>query len=80
MMVVEKLHNTLVFLGDVECDRLEVLQLAAQELSAVTFQIVFDTARYWGRNHIVYAAPHDTPPKLVTLISSLEVDTVIPLF
>ena len=42
MMAAEKLHNTLVFLGDVECDRLEVLQLAAQEVSAVTFQIVFD--------------------------------------
>ncbi|HUX90887.1 MAG TPA: RNA 2',3'-cyclic phosphodiesterase [Gallionellaceae bacterium] len=68
----DKLHNTLVFLGDVEPDRLEALQLAAQEVSAAEFQIVFDVARYWGHNHIVYAAPGSVPPKLGQLLSKLE--------
>jgi len=43
-----KLHNTLVFLGDVGIERLEALQLAAQEVSGAAFQVVFDSARYWG--------------------------------
>ena len=36
----EKLHNTLVFLGEVETARLEALQLAAQEVSGSAFQLV----------------------------------------
>jgi len=68
----EKLHNTLVFLGDVEFERLETLQLAAQEVSGTGFELVFDLARYWGHNHIVYAAPGSVPPELARLVSSLE--------
>ena len=67
-----KLHNTLVFLGDVGIERLEALQLAAQEVSGAAFQVVFDSARYWGHNHIVYAAPGSVPPKLAQLVSDLE--------
>ena len=67
----ETLHNTLVFLGDVEQSRLEALQLAALEISAVCFELYFDEARYWGHNHIVYAAPIYVP-QLVQLVSALE--------
>lgn len=67
-----KLHNTLVFLGDVEFERLEALQLAAQEASGAAFELVFDLARYWGHNHIVYAAPASVPQKLAQLVESLE--------
>jgi len=68
----ENLHNTLVFLGDVQPDHLEALQLAAQEVSGTAFQLVFDTARYWGHNHIVYAAPGSVPKRLAQLVSDLE--------
>ena len=68
----DKLHNTLLFLGDVEIGRLEALQLAAQEVSGAAFQLVFDIARYWGHNHIVYAAPGCVPPKLAQLVSNLQ--------
>lgn len=67
-----KLHNTLVFLGDVQPERLEAMQLAAQEVSGEDFQLVFDVARYWGHNHIVYAAPAQVPPQLARLLSDLE--------
>jgi len=69
---VGKLHNTLVFLGDVEFERLEALLLAAQEARCTAFQLSFDMARYWGHNHIVYAAPSRVPPKLLQLASALE--------
>jgi 2'-5' RNA ligase len=68
----ENLHNTLVFIGHVEQSRLEALQLAAQEVSAVGFELCFDGARYWGHNHIVYAAPSHVPLHLVQLVAALE--------
>ncbi len=68
----ETLHNTLVFIGDVELARLEALQLAAQEVSGQTFELCFDAARYWAHNHIVYAAPGEMPLQLAQLVSVLE--------
>lgn len=68
----DRLHNTLVFLGEVVDKRLELLQLAAQEVRGAAFQLVFDTAKYWGHNHIVYAAPGSVPPKLALLVNDLE--------
>lgn len=72
MTPADKLHNTLVFLGEVQPERLEALQLAAQEVSGAAFQLVFDVARYWGHNHIVYAAPGSLPKKLGQLVNDLE--------
>lgn len=66
------LHTTLVFIGDVEHSRLEALNLAAQEVSGQTFELCFDAARYWGHNHIVYAAPGESPQQLVLLAGGLE--------
>lgn len=68
----ETLHNTLVFLGEIGMFRLEALQLAAQEMSGESFELCFDTARYWGHNHIVYAAPSLLPQQLAQLVGTLE--------
>lgn len=76
----ENLHNTLVFIGHVEQSRLEALQLAAQEVSAEGFELCFDGARYWGHNHIVYAAPSHVPPHLVQLVGALEQHLTIHRF
>jgi len=71
-MRADTLHATLVFLGDVGLHRLEALQLAAQEVNGESFDLALDTARYWGHNHIVYAAPNTVPPQLVQLVHDLE--------
>jgi 2'-5' RNA ligase len=68
----ETLHNTLVFIGDVEQSRLQALRLVALEVSAACFELCFDEARYWGHNHIVYAAPSHVPQHLAQLVSALE--------
>jgi RNA 2',3'-cyclic 3'-phosphodiesterase len=68
----ETLHNTLVFIGDVEQSRLEALRLAAQEVSGKAFELHFDVAHYWGHNHIVYAAPGEMPQQLAQLADTLE--------
>ena len=68
----ETLHNTLVFIGNVEQARLEALQLAAQEVSGKTLELCFDEVRYWEHNRIVYAAPGEVPQRLMQLVGSLE--------
>lgn len=71
-MPVANLHNSLVFLGDVALERLEALQLAAQEVQCAKFRIAFDIAHYWGHNQIVYAAPGTVPSPLTQLVKALE--------
>lgn len=71
-MLSEMLHNTLVFIGNVEQARLEALQLAAQEVIGKPFELCFDAAHYWKHNHIVYAAPGEIPQGLAQLVGALE--------
>lgn len=72
VMRPETLHATLVFLGEVAVARLEALVLAAQEVEFHSFEMILDTARYWGHNHIMYAAADRVPPPLLELVTELE--------
>lgn len=72
IMRADTLHTTLLFLGDVVLHRLEALQLAAQEAEGGSCELAFDVARYWGHNHIVFAAPLDVPPQPAQLVQTLE--------
>lgn len=72
VMRPETLHATLLFIGEVEVDRLEALKLAVEEISATRFELCFDEARYWQHNHIIYAAPRFVPPALQQLVGMLE--------
>jgi 2'-5' RNA ligase len=71
-MRANTLHATLVFLGVVAEHRLEALQLAAQETCFQRFELELAAARYWGHNHIVYAAPDGVPTQLAQLVNDLE--------
>lgn len=68
----DTLHNTLVFVGNIEVFRLEPLCLAAQEAGGEAFQLQFDEACYWKHNHIVFASPSRTPKQLGKLVRRLE--------
>lgn len=72
----DTLHATLVFLGEVEVARLEALQLAASEVASDRFVLTLDEARYWGHNHILYAAPCVVPQQLVQLVRELELHLI----
>ncbi|MCX7192922.1 MAG: RNA 2',3'-cyclic phosphodiesterase [Proteobacteria bacterium] len=72
VMRADTLHATLVFIGEIEAARLEALKLAAAEVVAGCFDLCFDEARYWGHNHILYAAPNVVPQQLVQLVRELE--------
>lgn len=71
-MRADTLHSTLLFLGEIDPARLESLLLAAQEVGGRPFSVEFDVARYWGHNHIAYAAPQQVPAALVELERELE--------
>lgn len=71
-MRADTLHCTLVFLGEVAEHRLEALQLAAQEVPFKPFALAWNSAHYWGHNHIVYAGTDGVPPELIALVSSLQ--------
>ncbi len=68
----DTLHNTLVFIGNVEPYRLAALKLAAQEAGGEAFRLLFAEARYWRHNRIVYAAPGSVAPPLAHLAHNLE--------
>jgi 2'-5' RNA ligase len=72
VMRAETLHATVVFLGEVGESRLEALRLAAQEAKFQPFELRLTKARYWGHNHIVYAAPETVPLQLAELVGGLE--------
>jgi 2'-5' RNA ligase len=68
----ETLHATLAFIGEVDSAKLGTLQLAAREVATEDFMLCFDEVRYWGHNHIIYAAPSHSPQKLAQLVDALE--------
>jgi len=68
----DTVHNTLVFLGNIEAHRLEALSLAAQEADGGAFELQFDEACYWKHNHIVFASPSRVPKQLEKLVHRLE--------
>ena len=79
-MSSETLHSTLVFIGEIESSRLEALQLAAQEVNGESFELCFDTAHYWGHNHIVYASSKHLPQQLAQLANTLAQRLILHRF
>lgn len=68
----DTLHNTLVFLGNIEMHRLEALQLATQEVAGKAFKLQLNEACFWKHNHIVFASPIRVPKQLERLVHGLE--------
>ncbi|WP_025041108.1 RNA 2',3'-cyclic phosphodiesterase [Nitrosospira briensis] len=71
----ENIHLTLLFVGKVYPDRLEVLRDVADSIKQSVlpaFDLVIDEVRYWKHNHIVYAAPSKVPQELVKLEGALR--------
>ncbi len=49
----ENLHMTLAFLGDVEAERLEALNSAAERVSAPSFELPLDQIEHWRRPQVL---------------------------
>ena len=68
----DNLHQTLVFIGNIEADRQPAIEAAASAIAANSFELDFGTLGYWRHNRIVWAAPLSTPPALAELVTALE--------
>jgi 2'-5' RNA ligase len=72
---LQNIHLTLVFLGDVDLDRLPALGHVADEIrgsGAGAFDFRIDVIGYWKHNHILYLAPREVPRELAYLESRLR--------
>ncbi|MGH8727137.1 MAG: RNA 2',3'-cyclic phosphodiesterase [Burkholderiales bacterium] len=69
---LESLHLTLIFLGDVEVDRLDALNSIARKMEVDRFELAFDAPEYWRHNRIVHATSVETPEALKNLVAVLE--------
>jgi 2'-5' RNA ligase len=68
----DKLHLTLVFLGNVERERISQLVSLAKQPRIPRFELEFGVMGYWRHNRIVWAAPVAIPPALSELVAALE--------
>ncbi|MGH6631463.1 MAG: RNA 2',3'-cyclic phosphodiesterase, partial [Burkholderiales bacterium] len=66
------IHLTLVFLGNVERDRLPHLQTLAAGITSPRFELSVDRVEYWRRNRIVWAGVTRCPEALLALVERLE--------
>lgn len=72
VMLGGNLHATLVFLGNVDVDRLDEVYAAANSLKFDPFHLVWNQICCWKHNHIVHAAAEYTPEPLALLVRQLE--------
>lgn len=69
---VETIHLTLVFLGDVEPERIDNLRVLAGGVRAPAFAFNLTRLGWWAHNRIAWAAPDETPEELVLLTDALR--------
>lgn len=66
------IHLTLVFLGNVERERLPRLEEIAVATSAPPFDLNVDRVEYWRHNRIIWAGVEQCPEALAGLVARLE--------
>jgi 2'-5' RNA ligase len=67
---VEKIHLTLVFLGD--ADERKAIE-AGRGVAGRAHELPIEQASYWRHNQIVWAGPRETPAPLTALVEALQV-------
>lgn len=71
----ENIHLTLVFLGNVDSARVEVLCRVADGIrgfEARAFDFAIEEIHYWKHNRVIYAAPRNIPAELTDLVCVLK--------
>ncbi|SOD42521.1 RNA 2',3'-cyclic phosphodiesterase [Nitrosovibrio sp. Nv4] len=71
----ENIHLTLVFVGEVEIDKLEILCRVAKEIrdsGARAFDLVVEKICYWKHKGIVYGEIGRIPQELMSLVTALQ--------
>lgn len=68
----QDLHLTLVFVGDVDPDRLPCIEAAGDDVALAAFALTLRRLGTWPRQRLLAAAPDDPPPALFNLVSQLQ--------
>jgi 2'-5' RNA ligase len=68
----DKIHLTLLFVGNVNLEQLPRLRSVTNRISANSFKFSIAGIKYWKRNHIIFAATNQTNPELLALIKALQ--------
>ena len=71
-MRTETLHLTLVFIGDVACERLPDLLRTAGNVRTAAFEFSLDLLECWRRNRIAHLGASVTPGPLSGLVTRIE--------
>ena len=69
---LETLHLTLVFIGEIEENRLPELLAAAEGVALPQFEVLFDRSDCWRHNHVAHLGASQSPPDLLELVGQLE--------
>ncbi len=72
LVPAQRLHLTLVFLGNVTAEALPGVKAAARSVSAPGFELALDTAGFWRRAGVAWLAPSAPPPALKDLAAQLR--------
>ncbi len=67
----ENIHLTVLFLGDVESDRIDTLREIAGSVTAQTFSLSIQGTLFWKKNRIVMAKVDHYPTALFALADAL---------
>lgn len=68
----DKIHLTLVFIGDIARSRVAALQACAAAVEAKPFELELSVLGYWRHNRIVWAGAKRCPAELVALVAALS--------
>ncbi|QOJ24351.1 MAG: RNA 2',3'-cyclic phosphodiesterase [Gammaproteobacteria bacterium] len=66
------LHLTLVFLGEVSAERIEILRQIMKNIPVKKFELVLDQISYWKRNQIVSLQGKQLPAELFALVEAIQ--------
>lgn len=69
---VDRLHLTLVFVGEVERERVDFLRALAASVVAPRIELTLDVLGYWRHNLIAWVGPSVVPEGLILLVRALE--------
>lgn len=68
----DTLHLTLVFIGELDANRLPELLAAAEDIAVPGFDVLFDRTDCWRHNQIAFLGASQTPFALLKLVTQLE--------
>lgn len=68
----DNIHLTLAFVGEVDADSQDCLELMASAIAVPGFSLSLDSLGFWARSHIVWAGCSESPPALLELVRRLQ--------